>query len=121
MPPVKPPPPLHPAAQKAQGTNERHASQSGCGPGCEEAAQLVGKENEQLRLELARMEQRNAELVADVENLRMRNECLVRGEQNAVGELNRLKQSINQVYEQYAGLEMRFNENLKVIEMYKQA
>jgi hypothetical protein len=51
----------------------------------------------------------------------MRNECLVRGEQNAVGELNRLKQSINQVYEQYAGLEMRFNENLKVIEMYKQA
>lgn len=133
MPPSKPPPPLNKVGVTAQKLVMPQSMDTTTGyqqkmndagayvePDQPNNMTAIVRENEQLRLKLAQVEDVNRELVFEVDSLKTRNGYLARSEQEAVSELNKLKLSINQVYEQYASLEVRFNDNLKVMDMYKQ-
>lgn len=132
MPPSKPPPPLNSVGVTAQkvvmpqsmDTTGYQQQMNDVGgyvePDHSDNMTAIARENELLRLKLAQVEDVNRDLAFEVDSLKTRNGYLARSEQEAVSELNKLKLSINQVYEQYGSLEARFNENLKAMDMYKQ-
>lgn len=130
MPPSKPPPPLNSAGSTGHKVVPQNMDNNGyqqmndggyVEPDHPNNMTAIVRENEQLRLKLAQVEDINRGLAFEMDSLKTRNDYLARSEQEAVNELNKLKQSINQVYEQYASLEARFNEKIKVIDVYKQS
>ena len=119
--PLPPPPPPPPQPQESDSSSSSSNMQSN-----EEATQHPQKQiNEKeeifkLNCKLNEYEKQNSQLKQDTDRLNRRCAQLSMSEVQTTHELSNLKLKIQQMLDQYAELDRKFNENLSKLKLYEQ-